>query len=228
MSDFNSCRSYQRLKNEKLKYLIIDPNIGTVGRVGEGNESLFHRFFARLTADEKQIETHGAITMLVKMAQEGYLKLIFTNNLWAKYAFNLTDEELQKVFWNLNAEDLILLRAKIAVAKFFTNDQELLMKLFTLFQTRLMSDQGLWDIANILGKQVDEKKLNLLLKEIASGKQPNIINLSQDERLILAQYYGILKLLTTPQAKEQAESVLTQLFQNSLFGGSQLISFELQ
>ncbi len=228
MSDFNSCRSYQRLKNEKLKYLIIDPNIGTVGRVGEGNESLFHRFFARLTADEKHIETHGAITMLVKMAQEGYLKLIFTNNLWAKYAFNLTDEELQKVFWNLNAEDLILLRAKIAVAKFFTNDQELLMKLFTLFQTRLMSDQGLWDIANILGKQVDEKKLNLLLKEVASGKQPNIINLSQDERLILAQYYGILKLLTTPQAKEQAESILTQLFQNSLFGSSQLISFELQ
>ena len=123
---------------------------------------------------KKHIETHGVITMLVKMAQEGYLKLIFTNNLWAKYAFNLTDEELQKVFWNLNAEDLILLRAKIAVAKFFTNDQELLMKLFTLFQTRLMSDQGLWDIANIFGKQVDEKKLNLLLKEVASGKQPNI------------------------------------------------------
>ena len=166
--------------------------------------------------------------MLVKMAQEGYLKLIFTNNLWAKYAFNLTDEELQKVFWNLNAEDLILLRAKIAVAKFFTNDQELLMKLFTLFQTRLMSDQGLWDIANIFGKQVDEKRLNQLLKEVASGKQPNITNLSQDERLVLAQYYGILKLLTTPQAKEQAESVLTQLFQNSLFGSSQIISFELE
>jgi hypothetical protein len=34
-SDVNSCRSYQRLKNEKIKYLIIDPNIGTVGRAGD-------------------------------------------------------------------------------------------------------------------------------------------------------------------------------------------------
>ena len=75
---------------------------------------------------------------------------------------------------------------------------------------------------------MDEKRLNQLLKEVASGKQPNITNLSQDERLVLAQYYGILKLLTTPQAKEQAESVLTQLFQNSLFGSSQIISFKLQ
>jgi hypothetical protein len=34
-SDVNSCRSYQRLKNENIKYLIIDPNIGTVGRAGD-------------------------------------------------------------------------------------------------------------------------------------------------------------------------------------------------
>lgn len=227
MSDFNSCRSYQRLKNEKLKYLIIDPNIGTVGRAGEGNESLFYRFFARLTADEKHIETHGAITMLVKMAQEGYLKLIFTNNIGAKYAFNLSDEELIKVFWDQTPEDLILLRSKIAVAKFFTNDQELLMKLFTLFQTRLASENGLWDIADILGKQVDEQKLNQLLRKVAEGQQPNITELSQDERLVLAQYYGLIKLMASPQAKQQAEWVLTQLFQNSLFWSSQIISFEL-
>jgi hypothetical protein len=31
---------------------------------------LFYRFFARLSEDEQEIQTHGAITMLVKMAQE--------------------------------------------------------------------------------------------------------------------------------------------------------------
>ncbi len=44
VSDFDSCKSYQRLQQEKVKYIVIDPNIGTVG-LGEGNESLFHRFF---------------------------------------------------------------------------------------------------------------------------------------------------------------------------------------
>jgi hypothetical protein len=29
-SDGNMCKSYQRLKNNNLKYLVIDPNIGTV------------------------------------------------------------------------------------------------------------------------------------------------------------------------------------------------------
>lgn len=101
------------------------------------------------------------------------------------------------------------------------------MGIFTLFQTRLASDQGIGDIANILGKQVDEVKLNQLLKNVANGQQPNIIDLSQDERLVLAQYYGILKMMTTPEAKDQVQSVLTQLFQNSLFGSSQIISFEL-
>ena len=143
LSDFNSCRSYQRLKNEKLKYLIIDPNIGTVGRAGEGNESLFYRFFARLTSDEQHIETHGTISMLVKMAQEGYLKLIFTNNIGAKYAFTLSDEELTSVFGTHSAEDLLLIRAKMAVARFFAKDEDFIFKIYALFGQRLPTQQGL-------------------------------------------------------------------------------------
>ena len=84
-SDFNSCKSYNRLKNKHIKYLIIDPNIGTVGRVGQGNESLFRRFFAKLNSNETEILAPGAISMLAKFSQEGYLKLLFTNNIGAKY-----------------------------------------------------------------------------------------------------------------------------------------------
>lgn len=81
LSDYNSCKSYHRLQNKHVKYIVIDPNIGTIGRVGAGNESLFHRFFAKLNADESEILTPGGITMLTKLLQEGYLKLIYTNNL---------------------------------------------------------------------------------------------------------------------------------------------------
>ncbi|MDR2189798.1 MAG: hypothetical protein LBP53_00990 [Candidatus Peribacteria bacterium] len=54
-SDGNLCKTYRRLKNDNTKYLIIDPNIGTVG-MGEGNETLFHRFFAKLDTVSGKVE----------------------------------------------------------------------------------------------------------------------------------------------------------------------------
>lgn len=65
-SDGNLCKSYQRLKNNNLKYLVIDPNIGTVV-MGDGNESLFNRFFAKRNAVSGKIEDDGAISNLVKL-----------------------------------------------------------------------------------------------------------------------------------------------------------------
>lgn len=46
-SDNDLCKAYWRFKQDKISYFIIDQNIGTVG-MGEGNETLFHRFFAKL------------------------------------------------------------------------------------------------------------------------------------------------------------------------------------
>lgn len=80
VSDNDSCNTYKRLQNQHLKYLVIDPNIGTVV-MGEGNEALFHRFFAKRNAVTGLIEDHGAISMLVKMRKEGYVDLYYTSNL---------------------------------------------------------------------------------------------------------------------------------------------------
>lgn len=65
-SDGDMCKSYHRLKNQNLKYLVIDPNIGTVV-MGEGNETLFNRFFAKRDAISGKIEDDGAISHLVKL-----------------------------------------------------------------------------------------------------------------------------------------------------------------
>ncbi len=215
ISDFNSCRAYQRLKNEKLKYLVIDPNIGTVGRAGEGNESLFHRFFARLSADEQKIQTHGALTMLMKMAEEGYIKLIYTNNLGAKYAFELSDEELQTVYGVKSQEELLLLRSKMAVAKFFYEEEELLDGLFRIFQARIMNGQGLSDIGNILGKKLDEAKMFGILQTIFKKAPQGIKELSQDERQALTQYILLYRALRDTSGKGQ--EALIEVFQRSLF-----------
>lgn len=65
-SDGDMCKSYHRLKAANLKYLIIDPNIGTVV-MGEGNESLFNRFFAKKDPVTGKIQDDGAVSMLVKL-----------------------------------------------------------------------------------------------------------------------------------------------------------------
>ena len=79
-SDGDLCKSYQRLVDSNLKYLVIDPNIGTVV-MGEGNESLFNRFFAKRDPVTGKIQEDGAISQLVKLQQAGYIKLFSTNNL---------------------------------------------------------------------------------------------------------------------------------------------------
>ena len=79
-SDGNMCKSYQRLRDNNLKYLVIDPNIGTVV-MGEGNESLFNRFFAKRDPVSGKIQEDGAISNLVKLRKAGYISLFSTNNL---------------------------------------------------------------------------------------------------------------------------------------------------
>jgi hypothetical protein len=65
--------------------------------------------------------------------------LVYTNNIGAKYAFELSDAELISHFGFKSKEDLILLRSKLAVIKFFYSEQELLEKLFVLFQERILN-----------------------------------------------------------------------------------------
>lgn len=115
--------------------------------------------------DEKEttIQTHGAMTMLAQFVQDGYAKLLFTNNIGAKYAFALTDAELKAEFGEMTKDDLILLRAKLAVAKFFITQQDmsLLEHINALVLKRLPSPQGLEDLANLFNKKIDADKLYL-------------------------------------------------------------------
>ena len=223
MSDYNSCKTYHRLKNNHIKYLVIDPNIGTVWRVWAGNESLFHRFFAKLDSTESKVQTHGALTMLARFAQDGYLKLFFTNNIGAKYAFSLTNEELKSEFWSLSDDDLILLRAKLAVAKFFITQQDtsLLEHINQIFIKRLDKAEGLDDLANILNKKIDAQKLYAQIPTITGGAW--LSNLSDDEKIVIAQYLILGQMIKAGQASTQ----ISQLIQESIFGNSQIITLEM-
>lgn len=68
-SDGDICNSYLRLQDQELRYMAIDLNIGTVVQ-GEGNRSLFDRFFAKVNTTTNTIEEDGAISMLIALSQE--------------------------------------------------------------------------------------------------------------------------------------------------------------
>lgn len=229
-SDGNMCKSYQRIRNNNLKYLVIDPNIGTVV-MGEGNESLFNRFFAKKDPVTGKIQEDGAISNLVKLRKAGYIKLFSTNNLWAKYAFTLSDEAIQAKFGAMSANELVFLRAKLAIARFFPDAQDLLNFIWETFANRISNGEVISDIADVYGKTIDEAKIITVAQTILTSQwaseelSKTIESLLQDDRLILMQYLGLVNLLkaNNPQYQEFVNNIMGQ----SLGGGSQLIVFEL-
>lgn len=230
ISDGNMCKSYQRLKEANLKYIVIDPNIGTVV-MGEGNESLFDRFFAKKDPVTGKIQEDGAISSLVKLRNAWYIQLFGTNNLGAKYAFILDDASLVNKFGPMTEDELVFLRSKLAIARFFSDSQELLNFIGEVFTQRVGDGQAISDIADVYGKTIDERKVldaaNIIVaKQQTSEEMQQVVEqLTQDERMILTQYLGLYNLLNAnnPQYSEFLNSIISQ----SLGGGSQLIVFEL-
>jgi hypothetical protein len=199
--------------------------------MGAGNESLFNRFFAELDPVTGKIKVHGAMTRLAQLWSDGYISLFSTNNLGAKYAFTLDDQTLLSAFPGTISDDLVLLRAKLAIARFFPNQQELLSFIADTFAKRLLNGEAVGDIADVYGKTVDETKIldvavSLIKQTNMDQVQAKIQNLTQDERMILTQYVGLVNLLSAknPQYQDYVQNLMSQ----SLGGGSQLVVFELK
>jgi hypothetical protein len=231
MSDNDSCKTVHRLKNQNIKYLVVDPNIWTVG-MWEWNETLFHRFFAKLDSTNK-IESHGVISMLMKMKQEWFLKLISTNNLGTKYALEIEDEKFREYFWqNVSDEDLILIRSKLAVARYFPDANNYINFIANIFIQRIISWEGVWDIADVYWKIIDEQKTKAAINTLLESWQvtPQLLqqtteNLTQDERLIIAQYISISNLQKANN--ERLQEAINGILWQSLWWSSQIIVLEI-
>jgi hypothetical protein len=87
-------------------------------------------------------------------------------------------------------------------------------------------------MADVFGKTVDEAKILTIAQQLIAQQwsapqelKTSVETLSQDERLILLQYVGLVNLVkaNNPQYQDFLNSILNQ----SLGGGSQLIVFEL-
>ena len=229
-SDWDLCKTYRRLKNGDTRYLIIDPNIWTVS-MWEWNETLFYRFFAKLSADGSKIEKDGTITTLIRLAQNWYLKLLSTNNLWAKYAFTVDDNTIRTYFWeSLTDEELILARWRMAVLQYFGNADSILSSIANIFISRVMSDTKTWveDIANIYWFEIDSDAVaNAAIAYINWQNSEWLIKkLSQNERIVLINYVNIYAWYSRWWEWE-VSSMIQNLLLNSVTWWSQVIALEL-
>ncbi len=248
-SDGDVCKSYWRLKDNDIKYITIDPNIGTVV-MGWGNESLFHRFFGEIDRRSWELVQDGAMSMIAKMYSRWYVEYIDTNNLGIKYALTLSDGELESVLDRLivddiqiDQEDLDTIRAGLMWARYpwvmeMTQDyfgfQEGIVDLIVnIAMSRVDSGELIYDMAAIQWLDVDEDSLATTLRaydSLASSEasawfvntlQEYVETLNKDERLVLLNFLGLLE---SPDPSQQVTQTVMQSLQNS----SQIFTVEVK
>ena len=229
-SDWDLCKTYRRLKADNTRYLIIDPNIWTV-TMWEWNETLFYRFFGKLNSDKSKIDTDWTITTLIRLAKNGYLRLLSTNNLWAKYAFIVDDDAFRAYFGeDLDDEGVILARSKMAVLQYFDDANSLFWYVAWIFLSRIINDTKWWieDIANIYWIEIDSNKVADVAYSFLNWQAGEwfVKDLSQDERTVLITYLN-LYLWYEQSWESWVASMIQNLLLNSVTGGSQIIALEL-
>jgi len=71
----------------------------------------------------------------------------------------LDDATLIAKFGNMSADELVFLRAKLAIARFFPDAQELLNFIGETFTSRIGNGEVIGDIADVYGKTIDAAKV---------------------------------------------------------------------
>ncbi len=199
--------------------------------MGEGNESLFHRFFAKLDPISGEVEEYGAIGNLIRLSQAGYLDLISTNNIGTYYAFRLTDAEIKQFFGATTPDEITLKRAKIAVMRYFNTEvNNLFSQVGNVLMNKINAKEGFEEIAGIYGKEINVEKVKAAANGLLQKNTTPFADLTQDERTIVATRMNLYQSTTSTNAeiKAQGQDLLSNLLQNSIASSSQVMAFKLK
>lgn len=233
-SDFDVHKSHARLLDKKIKYIAIDPNIWTVV-MWWWNISLFDRFFAKINQLNWTFEEDWVITMLSRLVSENKIRLLSTNNLSIKYAYTLTDDDIWSMLWSwATNHDIILMRSKLATARFWPNKNDLLNFCVSIAKQRIVSLDFIDDFADVLWKTIDSNKIKRIViwinqlnsvRDWINKYNQDISSLSNDEKIIFIQFLNLyVTLINDPKS---LDNMLLQFIQSSTVSSSQIILFEV-
>ena len=228
-SDRDVCKSYLRLKNEKFRYLVIDPNIISIV-MGGWNSTLMDRFFAKTDPISGKVIEDGTMSMIWKLINQWYLSMFYSNNLGAKYAYQIDKDTFKQMFGLVDDEEVSMMRARLATARYRGNSQQFVDVIGKIFTSRIENGQAMWDLADMYGKVVDQAKLMQLVSEISSkgynAAKDKIKLLNQDERFVLVSYLGILSQYN--QNPSGFTQTANSIVSSSVGWWSQLMVFEVK
>ncbi|NOZ45118.1 MAG: hypothetical protein GXP45_08515, partial [bacterium] len=105
---------------------------------------------------------------------------------------------------------ILILRAKLAIARFFPKNPELTNFIANVFGSRMQNGAAIGDIADIYGKNIDVTKVLTVAKmRMSTGRNRDqlmnsIAKLTQDERMVLSQYLSLYNISQNNQKQYQA------------------------
>jgi hypothetical protein len=230
LSDWNTCRSYLRVKDKWFNYIVIDPNIATVV-MWDGNKSLMDRFFGQLNESWDKVLSYGAVTMISKMVNDWYLKWMYSNNIGAWYAYRLSNDEFKQAFGITTDEQLTIMRSKVAMARFFPEWNALLTKVGAILNQRIVEWKWVEELSDLLWKDIETQTLTNAIQDYMKTKNTTALaqvvpTLNNDQKLVLSNYLSILSVAQTNP--DEYNKIIMNLMQQSIWSSSQLIVFEVK
>jgi hypothetical protein len=121
---------------------------------------LFDRFFARVDVSGSKIVEQGTMTMLVELYRAGHIRYVSSNNLGAKYAFILPDA----TFNGMQGDALTLMRARMALSRFFNNGS-ITNSIIEVAKQRVLDGMFVTDLADLFGVEIRENHLLDLIRK---------------------------------------------------------------
>jgi len=228
-SDNNIDKFYERLKDQWITDIVLDPNIASVVQ-WEWNKSLWYRYYGKTDGNwyltEKWVFPH-----FVDLAQSWHLEYGYTNNIWIKYALVVSDKVLSQVSWKTDKKELRKIRYEMSAVRFLPRlvwQKEYFEWINTIFgilvyRATKQPMEFAQDLSDIYGLNVNN------LWQLLSWGGRNFNELSSDEKTLFLQFNNIMWILK--QAwwnKQQIQKILWGLLQSSIWSRAQLIFVKIK
>lgn len=225
-SDDNVDKAYERLKDQNITWIVIDPNIASVV-MWEWNKSLWYRYYG-YTDENTNITKKWVMPMFVDLAQSWNLEYVYSNNLWLKYALTVSDEDLKKATWIEDGKKLLELRYKLTSIKFLPSMlwiqayQEAMNAFYQILVYRAKNYP-----VNFVEDIAEVNWLNIYdVEYIFANVNKNFNKLTKDEKTVFLQYYNISTQLN--ENPKNSQKILQELVEQWIWGRAQLLFVKIK
>ena len=223
-----SDKFYERLKDQGITDIVLDPNIASVVQ-WSGNKSLWYRYYWK-TNENWDLTEKWVFPHFIDLAQSWHLVYWYTNNLWIKYALTVPNTILSKVTWITDKKHLLKIRYEMSVVRFLLRLVwkkeyfEWINAIFWLLVYRAENQPLLFaqDISDISWLNVNNVATVL-------NSWPNFNSLSYYQKILFLQANQIIQQIKQSKwNKLIIQKILSPLLQNSIWSSAQLIFVKIK